>query len=185
MKELIEFGQKNPGKLSYGSAGNGSASHLATVLLAHVTKLDVVHLPYRGAGPAINDLLTGRLDFMVTTIPSILGQMEGEAVKTLAITSKVRASKFPTLPTVAESGWADYEASAWYGFAVPKGTPAPVIAKLRTATIEAINSPAIKERLQKEGADPIGNTPEEFSKMMVAESARWAEVIKLTGIKVD
>lgn len=185
IKELIEFGQKNPGKLSYGLAGNGSASHLATVLLAHMTKLDVVHLPYRGAGPAINDLLTGRLDFMVTTIPSILGQMEAEAVKILAITSKVRASKFPTIPTVAESGWADYEASAWYGFAVPKGTPAAVITKLRTATIEAINSPAIKERLQKEGADPIGNTPEEFAKMMAAESARWAEVIKATGIKVE
>jgi tripartite-type tricarboxylate transporter receptor subunit TctC len=185
IKELIAFAQKNPGKLAYGSAGNGSASHLATVLLAHIAKFEAVHLPYRGAGPAINDLLTGRLDFMVTTIPSILGQMEAEAVKTLAITSKTRATKFPNVPSVAESGWPDYEAAAWYGFAVPKGTPTPVIAKLRTATIEAINAPALKERLQKEGADPIGNTPEAFAAMMAAESARWADVIKATGIKLD
>ncbi|MGO4664909.1 Bug family tripartite tricarboxylate transporter substrate binding protein [Bosea sp. 2RAB26] len=185
IKDLISFGEKNPGKLTYGSAGNGSASHLATVLLAQMAQFTAVHVPYRGAGPALTDLLAGQSDFMITTVPSVLGLIEGSKVRALAVTGKERAKLFPEVPSVAESGWAGYEATAWYGFVVPKGTPKDVTAKLRTATVEAINDATIRERLKNEGAEPIGNTPTEFAAMMEAESKRWAGIIKQAQIAVN
>ena len=185
VRELVEFAQKNPGKLNYGSAGNGSASHLATVLLGHIAKLDMVHIPYRGAGPALNDLLGGRADFMITTLPSVIGLIDGSQMRPLAVTTKARTKKFPDVPTISESGWAAYEATAWYGFVVPKGTPKEIVAKLREATIETITKGVVRERLEAEGAEPIGNTPEEFASMMKAESTRWADVVKQANIKVD
>jgi tripartite-type tricarboxylate transporter receptor subunit TctC len=184
-RELVDFAKKSPGKLTYGSAGNGSASHLATVLLAHLAKLDMVHVPYRGAGPALNDLLGGRTDFMITTLPSVVGLIEGSQMRPLAVTTKARTKKFSNVPTIVESGVENYEATAWYGFVVPKGTPKDIIAKLRDATIETITKGVVRERLEAEGADPLGNTPEEFAAMMKAESARWADVVKQANIKVD
>jgi tripartite-type tricarboxylate transporter receptor subunit TctC len=185
LSELVEFGQKNPGKLTYGSAGNGSAGHLAAVLFLQQAKIEAVHVPYRGAGPAINDLLGGQLDFMITTVPSVLGQVEGDVVRALAITSSRRVPRFAAMPTVAESGWSDYSAAAWYGFVVPKGTPAAIVTKLREATIRAINGPVLRERLATEGAEPIGSEPGEFLAMMERESAMWANVIRTAGIKVE
>jgi tripartite-type tricarboxylate transporter receptor subunit TctC len=185
IKDLVAYAQKNPGKLTYGSAGNGSASHLATVLLAQIAKFEATHVPYRGAGPALTDLLGGRMDFMVTTVPSVLGLIESADVRTLAVTSKTRAKKFPDVPTVAESGWETYEATAWYGFVVPKGTPKDIADKIRNATIDTIKSGVVRERLQNEGAEPIGNRPEEFAAMMKAESSRWAEIVKTASIAID
>ncbi|EIM25389.1 Bug family tripartite tricarboxylate transporter substrate binding protein [Microvirga lotononidis] len=185
VKDLIDYAQKNPGKLTYGSAGNGSASHLATVLLAQEANFQATHVPYRGAGPAVNDLLGGRMDFMVTTVPSILGLIESGDVKVLAVTSKTRAKKFQEVPTVAESGWPAYEATAWYGFVVPKGTPKDIADKIRNATVETITKGVVRERLEAEGAEPIGNSPEEFATMMKAESARWAEIVKKANISID
>ncbi|KFC72234.1 putative exported protein [Bosea sp. LC85] len=185
IKDLISFAEKNPGKLTYGSAGNGSASHLATVLLAQMAQFTAVHVPYRGAGPALTDLLAGQSDFMITTVPSVLGLIEGSKVRALAVTGKERAKLFPEVPSVAESGWASYEATAWYGFVVPKGTPKDVAAKIRTATVAAINDATIRDRLKNEGAEPIGNTPAEFTAMMEAESKRWAGIIKQAQIAVN
>ena len=132
----------------------------------------MVHAPYKGAGPAITDLLGGRLDFMITTIPSVFGFMDSGKVKPLAVTTKERTKRLPNVPTIAESGWADYDASAWYGFAVPKGTPPEIVKTLREATVEVINSPQVVPRLELEGAEPVGNTPEEFAAFMKAESVR-------------
>ena len=185
LAELVGQAQKNPGKLTYGSAGDGSASHLATILLAQTAQFEAVHVPYRGAGPALTDLLAGNSDFMITTVPSVLGLIEGGKVKALSVTGKARAKLFPEVPSVAESGWPDYEATAWYGFVVPKGTPKDVAAKLRQATVETINSPIIRERLQNEGAEPIGNKPEEFAAMMEAESRRWAGIIKQARLAIN
>jgi tripartite-type tricarboxylate transporter receptor subunit TctC len=185
LSELVEFGRKNPGKLTYGSAGNGSASHLAAVLFLQQAKIDAVHVPYRGAGPAINDLLGGQLDFMITTLPSVLGQVQGDIVKALAITSPRRVDRFAAIPTIAESGWPDYSAAAWYGFVVPKGTPAAIVTQLREATIKAIKTTVMRERLAAEGAEPIGNEPGQFRAMMERESAMWASVIRAAGIKVE
>lgn len=185
IQELVAYGQKFPDKLTYGSAGNGSASHLAAVLLAQVTNVQAVHVPYKGAGPALNDLLGARLDFMATTVPSVLGLAQRGDVKVLAVTSRDRIAKFPNVPSVAESGWPSYESTAWYGFVAPKGTPQPVIDTLREATIATIMSGMVRERLENEGAQPIGDTPTEFLDMMKGESARWAAVIKKANIAID
>ena len=181
--EFIEFARKNPGKLSYGSAGNGSASHLAVVLLAQLTKLDMSHVPYRGAGPALNDLVAGQAGFM--TLPSVAGQIDGKTVRALAVTTSTRTKRFPDLPTLDEVGVKGYESGAWYGFVVPKGTPAPIIDKIRTATIEAINTSIVRERFANEGADPLGIAPDKFAEMMQKESARWAEVVKSANIEMN
>ena len=130
-------------------------------------------------------LLGGRADFMITTLPSVIGLIDGSQMRPLAVTTKARTKKFPDVPTISESGWAAYEATAWYGFVVPKGTPKEIVAKLREATIETITKGVVRERLEAEGAEPIGNTPEEFAAMMKAKSARWADVVKQANIKVD
>ncbi len=183
--EFLDFARKNPGKLSYGSAGNGSASHLATVLLGQISKLSFVHVPYRGAGPALNDLVSGQTDFMITTMPSVAGQIEGGTVRALAVTTMTRAPTLPDVPTLDEAGAKGYDSGAWYGFVVPKGTPAPIIAKIRQATVEAINTDLVKSRFRNEGALPIGSSPEDFRKMMEAESRRWAEVVKEANISIQ
>lgn len=180
-KQLMAYAKANPGKLTYGSAGNGSASHLATVLLNVVAKVDTVHVPYKGAGPALNDLLGAQTQFMVTTIPSVLGMLEGKLLRPLAVTSKERVAVLPEVPTVAESGWPDYESTAWYGFVVPAGTPKEIVETLRRTTVDAINTPLVKQRLEGEGARPVGNSPAEFAEFMKKDSARWAEIAK-TGV---
>jgi tripartite-type tricarboxylate transporter receptor subunit TctC len=185
VQDFLAFAEKNPGKLSYGSAGNGSASHLATILLAQMKKLNFVHVPYRGAGPALNDLVSGQTDFMITTMPSVAGQIEGGLVRALAITTTTRAPTLPDVPTLDESGAKGYDSGAWYGFVVPKGTPAPIIAKLREATIAAINTDVVKARFRNEGAVPIGSTPEEFRKMMEVESKRWADVVREANLSLN
>jgi tripartite-type tricarboxylate transporter receptor subunit TctC len=183
-KEFLDEAKTNPGKLSYGSAGNGSASHLAVILLAQIAGLEFAHVPYRGAGPALNDLVSGQTDFMITTMPSVSGQIEGNLVRALAVTTKDRTKKLPTVPTIAESGFPQYDTGAWYGFVVPKGTPASVVAILRKATVAAINKDIIKARFANEGAEPIGSEPADFSAMMQSESRRWADVIGKTKIEM-
>ena len=135
VQQLVEKAKGDPGGLTYGSAGNGSASHLATLLLANTAGLDMVHVPYKGAGPAITDLIGGRLDFMITTLPSVVGFLDSGKAKPLAVTLQQRSKRLPEVPTIAESGFPDYSAAAWYGFAVPKGTPPEIVAKLRDATV--------------------------------------------------
>lgn len=184
-EEIIAFGKANPGALTYGSAGNGSASHLATALLLSQAGISAVHVPYKGAGPALNDMLGGRGDFMVTTLPSVLGLVDSGEMIPLAVTTKERVAKLPNVPAVAERGYPDYESAAWYGFAVPKGTPQPVIDKLRSATLDALATPVIKERLSAEGTTIIGDTPQEFAAMMKSESARWSTFLGQAGISID
>lgn len=185
IKQLVDFARANPGRLTYGSAGNGSASHLATLLLNVIAKIDTVHVPYRGAGPAISDLLGGQTQFMITTIPSVSGLIENGQMRALAVTSKQRAPTLSEVPSIAESGWPDYEASAWYGFVVPKGTPEELIKLLHKATVEAINDATVRSRLANEGAKPVGNAPAEFGAFIKAEHGRWAEIVKAANLAIN
>jgi tripartite-type tricarboxylate transporter receptor subunit TctC len=182
---LVDHARANPGGLTYGSAGNGSASHLATLLLANSAGLDMVHVPYKGAGPAITDLVGGRLDFMITTLPSIVGFLDGGKATPLAVTTPERAARLPEVPTIAESGFPDYQTAGWYGFAVPDGTPPEVVTRLRDATVAAIRSPDVQKSLDIEGAVVVGSTPEEFGAFMQSESRRWAELVAKTGLTTD
>ncbi len=183
--DLIKAARDNPGKLTYGSAGNGSASHVATLLLNHVAKINTLHVPYRGAGPAISDLLGGQTQFMVTTIPSVSGLVETGKMRALAVTSEKRTPLLKDIPSVAESGFPEYRASAWYGFVVPAGTPEPVIDKLRTAATAALENEVVRARLASDGALPIGNKPEEFRAFMGEEYARWKEIIGSSNLQLD
>lgn len=184
-QDLIDYAKKNPGKLSYGSAGNGSASHVAVLLLGEVAGIQMVHVPYRGAGPALNDLVGGQTQFMITTLPSVTGLVHGGQLRALAVTSRKAIPQLPGIPAIAEAGYPDYESTAWYGFVVPKGVPAAVKERLSTAIAAAIRSDVIRGRLSDEGAAPIGNSAQEFATMMVQESARWKKVIAASGFKLD
>lgn len=185
LKQLVDDARANPTKLIYGSAGNGSASHLATVLLNVMAGLNTVHVPYRGAGPALNDIVAGQTQYMITTLPSVMGLIDGKRVRPLAVTTKDRADVLKDVPTIAESGWPEYEAGAWYGFVVPKGTPADIVETLRKATVEAIHQDPVKSRLAGEGTRPVGNSPQEFAAFMKQESERWAKVVKAAGISLE
>jgi tripartite-type tricarboxylate transporter receptor subunit TctC len=185
LADLIKAARDNPGKLTYGSAGNGSASHVATLLLNHVAKINTLHVPYRGAGPAISDLLGGQTQFMVTTIPSVAGLVETGKMRAIAVTSEKRTPLLKDIPSVAESGFPDYRASAWYGLVVPAGTPAPIIDKLRSAATAALENEMVRSRLASDGALPIGNSPEEFRAFMGDEYARWKEIIDSSNLQLD
>ena len=141
--------------------------------------------PTKVPGPAITDLIGGRLDFMVTTLPSVVGFLDGGKAKPLAVTMQERSKRLPEVPTIAESGFPDYQAAAWYGFAVPKGTPPEIVGKLREATVAATKTETVQRSLDTEGAVVIGNTPEEFGAFMQVESKRWADLIKATGLTTD
>ena len=184
-QDLIDYAKKNPGKLSYGSAGNGSASHVAVLLLGEVAGIQRVQVPYRGAGPALNDLVGGQTQFMITTLPSVTGLVQGGQLRALAVTSRKTIPQLPGIPAIAEAGYPDYESTAWYGFVVPKGVPAAVKERLSTAIAAAIRSDIIRGRLSDEGAAPIGNSAQEFATMMAQESARWKKVISASGFKLD
>lgn len=185
LQDLVAAAQKAPGKLNYGSAGNGSASHLATVLLNLTAKIDTVHLAYRGAGPAIVDLLGGQTQFMVTTIPSVTGLLTSGKLRPLAVTGKKRSPLFKDVPTVAESGYPDYEASAWYGFVAPSETPTEIVGVLHKATIEALADETVRSRLAADGALPVGNSADEFGAFIKAEYLRWEDVIAAANIQMN
>jgi tripartite-type tricarboxylate transporter receptor subunit TctC len=183
--DLIEAARKSPGKPTYGSAGNGSASHVATLLLNHVAKIDTMHVPYRGAGPAIGDLLGGQIEFMVTTLPSVVGLIESGKMRALAVTTKQRSPLLKGTPSIAESGFPHYEASAWYGLVVPSGTPQAIVEKLRQSAVAALGTELVRSRLAADGAVPVGSTPEEFGAFMRDEHARWKEIVSASKLQID
>ena len=183
--ELIAELKKKPGELNYGSASNGSASHLATLMLSHVTGVKARHVPYRGASPAINDLLGNHIDFMITTTPSVLGQITGGTLTALAVTSEKRVSVLPNVPTAAEAGMPNFVAAAWYGLLAPKGLPVPVRQTLEAASLDALKAPELVEKLKLDGASPAGLGAEAFRSFMAKERATWAEVVKAANLSIE
>lgn len=186
VKSMAEFLEKaKAGELVYGSAGNASASHVATLLLGQTAGVKLKHVPYKGAGPAVNDLVGGHIDFMVTTIPSVIGLVGDGTLTALAVTGKERFAELPEVPTVAESGLPTYTASAWYGLLGPKGLPQDVRDKLAAATSETLSDPDFIAKLKNDGGVPSTLTGQAFADFMAAERARWGEVVKAADIKVE
>jgi tripartite-type tricarboxylate transporter receptor subunit TctC len=185
LKELLEEIRAGNGDTTYGSASNGSASHLAAALMLQMAGLKAEHVPFRGAGPALTDVVAGSLHFMITTLPSVVGLIQGGQVRALAVTGDSRMSAFPELPTVAEAGVPGYKATAWYGLLVPKGTPEPIRAKLFGAMREALANPDVIRRLRDEGAEPSNLDGKGFAKLIRWERERWASVIRQASIRVD
>lgn len=185
VKQLIALARREPGKLNYSSAGTGSSNHLAGALFDMLAQVRSVHIPYRGAGPAMVDLLAGHVMLSFVTLPSAMSHVKTARLQVLGVTSAKRSSLLPTVPTTAEAGLPGHEVSAWYSVVVHAGTPRPAIERLHNALLKALQYPDVKERLIAEGADPIGNTPEEFAVFMRIETAKWANVVKVSGMKAE
>ena len=183
--ELLALARQKPGDLTYGSAGNGSANHLAGAYLALKAGVTLQHVPYRGAGPALNDLAAGTVQMMPATIPSSIGLVRDGLLRALAVTSTARLPILPDVPTVAEAGLPGYEMSAWYGVMAPAKTPRPIIDRLRDAVAEALRRPELRERILAEGAEPSGNSPDEFGRFITAERTKWAAVVRDAKITVE
>jgi len=185
LKELIAYAKQHPGQLNYASAGNGSAHHLAGELFKLETKTDLAHVPYKGAGPALSDLIAGQVDLMFDGLGSSSQHIRAGRIKALAVASKTRSAAFPNVPTAAEAGVPNYEVSTWYALWAPKGTPKDVVDKLYAETAKALNSPEMKQIWLQNGSDIPQFTPEQFAQFQRAEIKRWAEVVQRSGAKID
>jgi len=185
VRELIDYAKKNPGKLSNASSSNGSPGHVAGELFKTMTGTEIVHVPYKGGAMAINDLIAGHVQLMWESLNSISPYARSGKIRALAVSGAKRSPAFPDLPTIAEAGVPGYEASTWSGVIGPAGMPRPIVEKLNAAVNEAIRSPLFVERFAIIGDEPAGGTPEEFAATIRRDSARWAEVIKRSGARID
>jgi tripartite-type tricarboxylate transporter receptor subunit TctC len=184
-KSFISYLKKNPGRLSYGSVGGGSASHLTMELLKSDAQVFVVHIPYRGFPPAVTDMLSGNIQAMFAVIPAVLPQVRAGKLKGLAVTGKARSNLAPEIPSVAELGYPQLESLAWIGLLAPASTPADVLARLQAEAAKGMRAQDTRDMLGKQGFDVVGNSAAEFSAWIRAEQAKWAKVIKASGATAD
>ena len=186
VRELVALAKAKPGQLNYGSGGNGSAANLATEYFKLQTGVSMVHIPYRGTAPAVNDLVAGQTQVLFTGVPAVIAQVRSGQLKALAVSGKARVEALPDVPTVNEAlGLKDFEADQWYGVVAPAGTPADIVARLNQAINAALNSAELKKRLGAEGAVANPTTPEAFGKYIASEIERWKPVITSGRVKVD
>jgi tripartite-type tricarboxylate transporter receptor subunit TctC len=185
VKELIAYAKANPGKVSYASQGNGSTSHLSGQLLASMGGVSLVHVPYRGEGPALNDLLGGRVDLFVGNISAVLKFQETGKIKILAVASNQRSAMAPNIQTSAEAGLPDFLASAWFAVAAPPGTPAPIVEKLNAAIRDALKMPDVRQKFLAQGAEVATSSIAETASFFQAERVRWKKVIVDAGVTLD
>ena len=186
--ELIDYAKANPGKVSFGSAGNGSSNHLSGELLKVLSKAPMEHVPYKGSGPAMTDVIAGNLTFMFDVLITSIPQMRGGRVRALAVTSEKRSPYVPEVPTMAESGMAGYaEAGSdlWFGIVGPAGIPKPIVTKLNEKLIEALRAPDMRERIRIQAFDLWTSTPEEFTKVVAADRAKWGRIVSAAGARID
>jgi len=181
MGELIDLAKANPGKLNFASSGFGAAAHLAGELFKTMAQVDIVHVPYKGAGPALEDVISGQDQMMFATAASVVGMIKSGQVRALAVTTLKRTAILPDIPTVDELGLKGFEATTWHGLVAPDGTPKDIIATLHRAVIAALNDADVRHSLTELGVDIVGDSPEEFSAYIQAEIPKWAAVIKASG----
>lgn len=184
-KDLVAKAQQNPDKLTYASAGNGTSIHLAGANFTALTGVKMLHIPYRGSGPAITDLLGGQVDVMFDSITSARPHIQAGKLKALGVTTKARSTSLPDVPTLAEAGITGYEVSPWFAAFMPAGTPPAIVEKLGKTLNEAMTDPEVKKRLDFIGAEPIGSTPQALGQHLKAETERWTALIKSAGITAD
>ena len=186
VNDLIAYARANPGKVNMASSGNGTSIHMAGELFKSMTKTYMVHLPYRGSPPAVTDLMAGNVDIMFDNLPSSINFIRSGRLKALAVTSAKRSPAFPDLPTIAEAAnLPNYEATSWFGVVAPANMPADILSKDSAVLMAAINSPSVKEKYLAMGAQPVGNTPAQFSAFIKSEITKWTKVVKDSGAKVD
>ena len=185
VKELIDYAKKNPGKLSNASSSNGSPGHVSGELFKYMTGTDIVHIPYKGGAPAIADLIAGNVELMFESTNSIAPHVRAGRVRALAVTGLKRSISLPEVPTLVEAGVPGYEVNAWSGVIAPAGLPRPILDKLNKAINAAIVAPETQQRFEQLGSEGGGGTPEEFAELIRRDSAKWADVVKRSGAKID
>jgi tripartite-type tricarboxylate transporter receptor subunit TctC len=184
IKELIAYAKAKPGQLTYGSSGPGTGGHLSVELLKWMTGTDMVHVPYKGAGPALTDLIGGQLQIICTSPLPAMPHVKSGRLKALAMTSRARSRSYPDIPTVAET-LPGYESTLWYALLAPAGTPPAIVKRVHDETVKALKSPDMTEQLQQQGADPVGDTPAQLQQFIQSEIARWTKVIRAAHITVN
>ncbi|HEX2830074.1 MAG TPA: tripartite tricarboxylate transporter substrate binding protein [Burkholderiales bacterium] len=184
-KDFVAVARANPGKYTYASAGVGSGTHLAAELLKMLTKTDLVHVPYKGTGPALNDLIGGQVHMMVSTFASALPHAKSGRLRALAVTTAKRSNAAPEVPTLIESGVAGFEYSTWYGLLAPAGVRKDTVQKLNAVAKQVLARDDLKQKFEAQGVDALWNTPAEFSAYLKSETAKWAKVVKATGAKAE
>jgi tripartite-type tricarboxylate transporter receptor subunit TctC len=184
VQQLIAYAKANPGKLSYGSAGTGTSQHLAGELFKQLTGIEMTHVPYKGAGPAVADLIGGQIPLMFADISASLGHIRAGKLRALGVTTRERTPLLD-VPTVIEQGVADFDVNAWFGLMAPAGTPRDAVARLSAESAKALNLSATRERLQSLGLNPAPNTPEEFARFIRGELERWAKVARAVNIRAE
>ncbi|HZO44374.1 MAG TPA: tripartite tricarboxylate transporter substrate binding protein [Xanthobacteraceae bacterium] len=185
MDELIALLRANPGKFNYASSGHGAAAHLAAELFKAEAKVDIVHVPYKGAAPALTDVIAGHVQLMFATAASVVPHIQSGKVRALAVTPLKRTAVFPELATIDELGLKGFDATTWHGLVAPAKTPREIVLRLHKATVEALNDPAVRKSLVDLGVDIVGDTPEEFAAYIKAEIPKWTAIVKASGAKLD
>ena len=183
--ELLALARANPGRITFGSTSQGGSPHMSAELLKAMTKVDMVHVPYKGASPMLADLMGGQIQVGFDNLPSTIGHIRSGKVRGIAVTTTRRWPGAPDLPTVAESGVPGYEVSGWFGLLAPAGTPAPILELMQQTIAAALKLPEVSRQMFELGAEPVGNTPEEFARVVAAEVRKWRGVVETVGLKVE
>jgi tripartite-type tricarboxylate transporter receptor subunit TctC len=185
VKELIALAKAKPGQLNYASTGAGQSTHLSMELFKTMAGVKITHVPYKGSAPAVTDLLGGHVSLMFDNMPSALPHVKAGKLRGLAVSSVKRSPSAPDIPTVAESALPGFEVSVWFAVLAPAATPKPIVERLNQVLVKALQAPDVRERLASQGAEPIGNTPEQFTQQMKRDLAKWAKVVKDADIRLD
>ena len=185
VNDLIALAKKTPGKISFASTGQGTSTHLSSELFKLMANVDMLHIPYKGGPPAIADLISGQVNMMFINMPTGITHVRSGKAKIIAVSSIKRVSQLPDVPTVDQAGVKGFETSAWSGLYAPAGTPVDIINRLNAEVVKILKQPSVREQLMAQGAEPVGDSPEEFSRFTLAEISKWAKIIKISGAKVD
>ena len=185
VKELIAYAKANPGKVNFGSSGNGSSIHLSGELFNSMAKVELTHIPYKGSAPAVTDLLGNQIAIMFDNLPSVIPHVRSGKLRAIAISTAKRSHELPDVPTIAEAGVPGYEAMSWFGLFAPAATPKPVLDKLSGALAKVLANPEVKKKIVDQGGDPVSETPAQFATFIQSESVKWGKVVKESGASLD
>jgi tripartite-type tricarboxylate transporter receptor subunit TctC len=185
LADVVNAARAAPDTITYGSPGNGTTIHLAGHLFEKAAKIDIRHVPYKGSNPAMMDALAGNVDLLVSSVPSAIAQLKGGKLRALAVTSAARSSSLPDVPTVAESGYKDFDVSTWYGLFMPAGTPAAAVTTMNTKVNELLATPEMKAAIHAQGAEPQAMKPEGFANLLKSDYAKWKVIVQASGAKIE
>jgi tripartite-type tricarboxylate transporter receptor subunit TctC len=185
MADVVAGAKTAPDRITYASPGSGTVGHLAGELIARSAGIKLIHVPYKGASPALTDLLGGQVDLYLSTPQAAAGHIKSNAIHALAVTSAKRETALPQVPTLAEAGFAGLEITNWYGVLAPANTPPAIVSQLNAAIVKALKEPELREALSREGGEVLGGTPAQFAELLKSEQVKWAKVVRDSGAKVD